>query len=38
MLETLFAPGILPSVNLRSPEGLSMTRVGDVGFDGERKA
>lgn len=38
MLDTLLVPRILPSCSLKSPEGLSITRVGAEGVEGEEKA
>lgn len=38
ILETRFDPRSLPSCRRISPEGLSMTRVGVLGEDGEEKA
>lgn len=38
MLETRFAPESLLSDKRKSPEGLSTTRLGAFGFDGELKA
>jgi hypothetical protein len=35
---TLLAPLTFASLNLRSPEGRSMTRVGVFGLEGEVKA
>lgn len=38
MLETRLPPVSLPSLSLRSPDGLSMTKVGAFGEEGEEKA
>lgn len=38
MLETRLSPDSFPSANLISPEGLSMTSVGALGFEGDVNA
>lgn len=38
ILETRLLPSSFPSLSLMSPEGLSTTRVGDDGDEGEEKA
>jgi hypothetical protein len=38
MLDTRFEPSSFPSFNLKSPDGLSITRVGAEGTEGDEKA
>ena len=38
MLDTLLVPSSVPSFSLKSPEGLSTTKVGADGVEGEVKA
>jgi hypothetical protein len=38
MLDTRLEPSSFPSFNLKSPDGLSTTRVGAEGVEGEEKA